>query len=130
MSNISYTKLDETLVNQACIQDPSIPDTLNKFLDRIESLELSSQPERLEESVVYRADTFLGLTAKKQHELKAMMPFVKDLCSQNECDWIVDVGSGVGHFDKYLVANSNVSIIGIERKSDFVAGANKRQSNG
>ena len=58
------------------------------------------------------------------------MPFVKDLCSQNECDWLVDVGSGVGHFDKYLVANSNVSVIGIERKSDFVAGANKRQSNG
>lgn len=118
-------------MNETHIEDAKIPVSLSAFLHQVKSLEFSSRPEQYtHQSDLYQeSNAFVGLTAKKQHEIRAMMPFVRSLCDSNECRWLIDVGSGVGHFDKYLVAKSNVNVIGIERKSDFVAGANQRQKS-
>lgn len=120
--------MDELALSETHIEDARIPATLNVFLKQVKSLELSSRPEQCKhQSTHSESEAFIGLTAKKQHELKLMMPFIRDLCHANESKWLIDVGSGVGHFDKYLVTRSDVNVIGIERKSDFIAGANKRQ---
>lgn len=117
-------------MSETHIEDTRIPATLNVFLKQVKSLELSSRPEQCtHETTRLESEAFVGLTAKKQHELRLMMPFIRDLCHSNESKWLIDVGSGVGHFDKYLVAKSDVNVIGIERKSDFIAGANKRQKS-
>lgn len=104
----------------------NLPSSLRAFFTKINQLEESSRPFDYTADVS-NTETFIGLTEKKQYEIKAMMPFIRDLCIKNDIKYLIDIGSGLGHFDKYLVKNSNVSVIGVEKQASFVEGANKRQ---
>jgi len=37
----------------------------------------------------------VGLAAKKQHEISAMVPFIRDICRRNAVGTVVDIGSGL-----------------------------------
>ena len=36
-----------------------------------------------------------GISAKKLHEIKLMVPFVRNFCEKYQCKYLIDVGSGL-----------------------------------
>ena len=59
-----------------------------------------------------------------------MLPFISDLCIKHDCAYVIDIGSGLGYFDR-LLANScpNLKVIAIERNEELSAKAAKQNSD-
>ena len=48
-----------------------------------------------ENKVVIDSNMCRGISAKKMHEIKLMVPFVKHFCEQYNCNYLIDIGSGL-----------------------------------
>ena len=70
-----------------------------------------------------------GLSPKKEHEVVKLGSFITSKLS--DCDRIIDVGSGAGHLERYLLevwkkkSNVNCEICCIESENAQIASANK-----
>ncbi len=59
-----------------------------------------------------------------------MLPFISDLCIKHDCQYVIDIGSGLGYFDRLLVKNCpNLTVIAIEKNEEFNAKASKQNSD-
>ncbi|XP_068996910.1 methyltransferase-like protein 25B [Embiotoca jacksoni] len=62
---------------------------------------------------------------KKQHEIRKLGTLVKQLCTQTDCNRVVDVGSGQGHLTRFLSFGLGLSVTAIEADRTLVAMASK-----
>ena len=105
------------------LDEEEVPVSLKSFLNESNRL-LSLQPpvDLVKES--------LKSKTKKQHEIDRMLPFISDLCIKHDCQYVIDIGSGLGYFDRLLVnACPNLTVIAIEKNEELNAKASKQNSN-
>lgn len=125
-NTISYSQLNELILsNTTDLID--IPTDLSELLNEIKKLEMYSRPSSYTPPSPLDKSPSMGLSAKKQHEIANMMPFVRAACNSNRIATVIDIGSGLGYLDNHLVDNSDLTVIGIEKKANFVQGANTKQ---
>jgi len=67
---------------------------------------------------------------KKNHEIEKMLPFISDLCIKHDCEYVIDIGAGLGYFDRLLTKSCpHLTVIAIEKNEQFTAGALKLNKN-
>lgn len=91
---LSIKKVNDMVISASYEAYPELPSSLKTFFTKINELEEMSRPLDYTPKVC-DSETFTGLTEKKQYEIKAMMPFIRDLCTKNEVEYLIDIGSGL-----------------------------------
>jgi len=72
------------------------PADLKQLIEQIKLLEVRSRPAIYSAPApLVASKSFVGLAAKKQHEISAMVPFIRDICRRNAVGTVVDIGSGL-----------------------------------
>ncbi len=72
------------------------PADLRQLIEQIKLLEVRSRPAIYAvPAPLVASKSFVGLAAKKQHEISAMVPFIRDICRRNGVGTVVDIGSGL-----------------------------------
>jgi hypothetical protein len=106
-------RLDDAIAGAHGIPDDLLlPAGLQSFMDELQPLlafPQFSEAERLPEKKT------LHMTAKKQHEIGAILPFLKKQKEALEIERAVDIGGGVGHLARTLVTTLDIPMITIDR---------------
>lgn len=57
---------------------------------------------------------------KKRHEIMKMAEECHKTCKELECEYIIDVGSGVGHLARVLAYGYNLNVLCLEAQSELI----------
>ncbi|XP_043246486.1 protein RRNAD1-like [Amphibalanus amphitrite] len=68
-----------------------------------------------------------GVSAKKRHELRRMVPAVAGLCTRTGLHLVMDVGAGLGHLAESLRQSTQLRILGVERDASLLEAAGRRR---
>ncbi len=89
-----------------------LPPSLQSLLATLQSLlqlEEGSAPEALP------AERCLRMTEKKQQEIAAILPFIRDLIKDHDLQRAVDIGGGAGHLARSIVSELSLPMVSIDR---------------
>ncbi|CAB3223064.1 unnamed protein product [Arctia plantaginis] len=107
-------------IDLAAISD----DYLIKFFSKLKKLQVFHK-DFLQDEVEYNIN--VPLSIKKKHEIMYLAKEINEICGNNNCDVIVDFGSGLGYLDQLLFETTNYKVLGIECNENHYVGAKKRQ---
>ncbi|HET9240282.1 MAG TPA: methyltransferase [Oligoflexus sp.] len=106
-------RLDDAIAGAQLIPDNLIlPPGLQRFMEALQPLlafPQFSDAERMSEK------KNLHMTAKKQHEIGALLPFLKRQKEALGIERAVDIGGGVGHLARTLVTTLDIPMVTIDR---------------
>lgn len=74
------------------IQNLGMPNDLFEFLANAKEIYFRDQYEKLP-NVEFKS--IPGLTYKKSYEIQTMLPSIIELCKKHNCQYIIDIGSGI-----------------------------------
>ena len=122
------TSLDIETFNEVFMEQQhhnnNIPDSILKFLDQYNDLNLSFQS-----SESHEMDNFInnsdkrGMGEKKVHEVTEFTNFLSNKITEEQ---IVDIGSGLGYLGEQLI-RKGFSVTGVECSREHIARADKRK---
>ncbi|RZC31870.1 presequence protease, mitochondrial [Asbolus verrucosus] len=101
------------------------PKSLEEFLKKVKKLKMITVLK--DANVDFTFPNNSGLSIKKKHEIVALAPLIKEICDESGCDFIVDVGTGLGHLPQLLHEKYNYRILGIEGSPENVQQARANQ---
>jgi hypothetical protein len=106
-------RLDDAIAGaQGMPEDVLVPAGLRDFMEDLQPLLAFPQysaDERLPEK------KSLHMTPKKQHEIGALLPFLKQQKKSLGIERAVDIGGGVGHLARTLVTTLDLPMVSIDR---------------
>jgi hypothetical protein len=106
-------RLDDAIAGAHGIPDDlQLPAGLQRFMDEVQPL--LAFP-KFTESERFPEKKTLHMTAKKQHEIGAILPFLKKQKEALRIERAVDIGGGVGHLARTLVTTLDIPMITIDR---------------
>ncbi|RVE48743.1 hypothetical protein evm_006517 [Chilo suppressalis] len=99
-------------------------DYLNRFFSTLDRLKVNY--EDVEEKD-FDEDLEAPLSPKKKYEILNLVKEVVNLCENNNCDLLVDFGSGLGYIDQLIYDIADYKVLGLECNDSHYHGAQKRQ---
>lgn len=96
------------------IKDSSFAQFMSALIELSRLPSIASLPE-----IPLEAWAFNGVKKKKQHEIQTIVPILKKTKAENNFDYVVDIGGGVGHLSRVLAHYHGIGSISLDRDSYF-----------
>lgn len=112
-SLVDMHRLDDAIAGaHESPEDLILPPALQNFMNELQPL--LSFPRASDAAILPEKKT-LHMTAKKQHEIGAILPFLKQQTEALGIERAIDIGGGVGHLARTLVTTLDLPMISIDR---------------
>ncbi|XP_063918767.1 probable methyltransferase-like protein 25 isoform X3 [Zophobas morio] len=110
-TDLSNDELNELSVGVVSVHAPP---SLQSFFQKINKLRFTLPKKISCEDFKFPNNS--GLSNKKQHEIQSLAPLIHETCGRSDCDFIVDVGTGLvrGYLPRLLYDKYKYRVLGIE----------------
>jgi len=112
-STISYAELQQLI---ECNVVDNWPASLKQFCSLVKQFNERYDLE-WKETVNIPEHMKKGMGCKKQHEIKRMIPFIKEKFVAHKCTLVADIGCGLGYLGNALTSLYNIDVKGFELRA-------------